>query len=228
MKKSMRIIQRLVLLSLVPILRNARRLWWRPPSTSSRYLLLIAHPDDESMFFAPTLLNVRGSLEILCLSNGNFDGLGKRREEELKNVCDYLKSRMTILSYRDNGKWSASSIAADLLLAHSLRPFDYLLTFDRYGVSGHKNHISCYEGARLFLKVSRRVVGLSLSSKDLFRKYVLDLKPPTIGYSVSFRDYFKPVRMMLLHKSQLLWFRYLYILLSNFMSYNDYDLIEDQ
>lgn len=39
----------------------------------SRLLLVIAHPDDESMFFAPTLqhLTKRGtSIYVLCLSNG--------------------------------------------------------------------------------------------------------------------------------------------------------------
>jgi len=42
-------------------------------SPSDRVLLVVAHPDDESMFFAPTILQIRGSnipLFILCLSTG--------------------------------------------------------------------------------------------------------------------------------------------------------------
>jgi N-acetylglucosaminylphosphatidylinositol deacetylase len=41
--------------------------------SARRALLVIAHPDDESMFFAPTLhsLHSQGaSVRILCLSNG--------------------------------------------------------------------------------------------------------------------------------------------------------------
>ena len=36
-------------------------------------LLLIAHPDDESMFFAPTIIRLQElgvNLSLLCLSNG--------------------------------------------------------------------------------------------------------------------------------------------------------------
>lgn len=53
----------------------------------SVYLLIIAHPDDESMFFLPTLYNLlqidNCEIHILCLSNGNYDKLGKLREAEL-------------------------------------------------------------------------------------------------------------------------------------------------
>jgi hypothetical protein len=53
-----------------------------PGAASSRspLLLVTAHPDDEAMFFAPTLLALARSgccqVHILCLSNGEpgFDG----------------------------------------------------------------------------------------------------------------------------------------------------------
>lgn len=46
-----------------------------PTLQNKRILLLIAHPDDEAMFFAPTLLALtrpeRGNhVKILCLSSG--------------------------------------------------------------------------------------------------------------------------------------------------------------
>lgn len=55
-------------------------------------LLVIAHPDDEAMFFAPTITNLRNKnqLYLLCLSNGNFMGLGKQREKELERSRKYL------------------------------------------------------------------------------------------------------------------------------------------
>lgn len=50
--------------------------------------LLIAHPDDEAMFFAPTVLALSrketgNRVKILCLSSGDAEGLGETRKKEL-------------------------------------------------------------------------------------------------------------------------------------------------
>jgi GlcNAc-PI de-N-acetylase len=52
-----------------------------PTLTGKRILLLIAHPDDEAMFFAPTLLaltnpDLNNEVKILCLSTGMCSGTG--------------------------------------------------------------------------------------------------------------------------------------------------------
>ena len=51
--------------------------------------LLIAHPDDEAMFFAPSVLALTrpeagNHVKILCLSTGDADGLGETRRRELQ------------------------------------------------------------------------------------------------------------------------------------------------
>ena len=48
-----------------------------PTPHNKRICLLIAHPDDEAMFFSPTLLALTAPetgnhLKILCLSSGSF------------------------------------------------------------------------------------------------------------------------------------------------------------
>jgi len=48
-----------------------------PKLTNKRICLLIAHPDDEAMFFAPTVLALTdpalgNHVKILCLSSGEF------------------------------------------------------------------------------------------------------------------------------------------------------------
>lgn len=57
-------------------------------------LFVIAHPDDETMFFSPTInfLTSRGhNVYILCLSTGNADGIGNIRKEELYLASVVLK-----------------------------------------------------------------------------------------------------------------------------------------
>ena len=66
-------------------------------------LLVTAHPDDECLFFAPTLLSLLEQQPIvgaeksqapevfsLCLSTGNADGLGNIRKDELERSLDVL------------------------------------------------------------------------------------------------------------------------------------------
>ncbi|KAG2429017.1 hypothetical protein HXX76_011259 [Chlamydomonas incerta] len=121
-------------------------------------LLVVAHPDDESLFFsnyinAATCAGVR--VHVLCLSTGNADGLGKVREKELLRACDLLqiaRDRVTILDeprlqdgFHD---WDAAAVAAAVTRAvQALQP-DELVTFDAGGVSGHPNHASIFRAVR--------------------------------------------------------------------------------
>jgi len=66
-----------------------------PAVLTRRALLVTAHPDDEAMFFAPTILalnkpNSGVSLFHVCLSNGDSEGLGKERKAELEVSLDIL------------------------------------------------------------------------------------------------------------------------------------------
>lgn len=59
-----------------------------PVLRNKRICLLIAHPDDEAMFFAPTVLALTrpetgNHVKILCLSSGDAEGLGPTRKHEL-------------------------------------------------------------------------------------------------------------------------------------------------
>ncbi|CAN8096345.1 unnamed protein product [Discula destructiva] len=59
-----------------------------PTLRGKRICLLVAHPDDEAMFFAPTVLaltrpELQNHVKILCLSKGDAAGLGDTRKQEL-------------------------------------------------------------------------------------------------------------------------------------------------
>jgi len=76
----------------------------QPTHSPTRVLLVIAHPDDESLFFAPTLISLLShkhagdiaksgpyaEVYSLCLSTGNADGLGKIRQQEMAHALDML------------------------------------------------------------------------------------------------------------------------------------------
>lgn len=104
--------------------------------TSPRALIVIAHPDDESMFFAPllrfllysdtqwtwnlpTILHTRWNVTLLCLSNGNGDGIGRIREKELEKVGQFLRLPRENLIIRNDSqledgidtKWNPQHIA---------------------------------------------------------------------------------------------------------------------
>ncbi|KAI9849542.1 MAG: N-acetylglucosaminyl-phosphatidylinositol de-N-acetylase, partial [Thelocarpon superellum] len=148
-----------------------------PTLRRKRICLLIAHPDDEAMFFAPTLLaltapDMGNHVKVLCLSSGDADGLGETRKKELakSGVILGLRSEEDVLVVEDpqfpdsmSKHWDARDIS-DLLTktfvtashrsSSKTAPtpsIDVLITFDGHGVSSHVNHISLHHGARAFL-----------------------------------------------------------------------------
>jgi len=69
-----------------------------PTIQGKRICLLIAHPDDEAMFFSPTLLaltkpELGNHVKILCFSNGSGDGVGEVRKKELAKSAVMLGLR---------------------------------------------------------------------------------------------------------------------------------------
>lgn len=161
-----------------------------------RVLLVIAHPDDECMFFAPTLLGLVQAqrkpedvvIAVLCLSNGNSDGLGTVREKELVKSCEVLgiaASRVSVLNHSSlqDGMdilWR-EEVVVQVLASHLEKsPADVIITFDDKGISGHFNHRSVYFGVRRFLKLRPNApTAYALETVNLIRKFIgpLDLIP---------------------------------------------------
>ena len=149
-----------------------------PTLRAKRIVLLIAHPDDEAMFFSPTLLSLarpelQNRIFILCLSSGDADGLGHIRKKELVKSALLLgiPSAEQVVVVEDERfqdsmtkHWEAKEVAK--VLQHYFAPkmksmsadaapianIDALITFDEGGVSSHPNHISLYHGASTFLR----------------------------------------------------------------------------
>jgi LmbE family N-acetylglucosaminyl deacetylase len=58
---------------------------------SSYRLLVVAHPDDETLFFSAALLNLKSKAwKVICVTDANADGLGKARALQFKKACKML------------------------------------------------------------------------------------------------------------------------------------------
>ncbi|KAJ1330307.1 hypothetical protein BSLG_009443 [Batrachochytrium salamandrivorans] len=97
-------------------------------------LLVIAHPDDECMFFAPTLLALAATTDryVLCLSVGNAQGLGRIREKELRASCRILGHSNEI---------HVESMDHELLPDSMTQDWDLSLIIDTVASHIHKHNI---------------------------------------------------------------------------------------
>lgn len=81
-------------------------------------------------------------------SLGNADGLGLIREKELKKVATYLQIRNLKIINNDElkdgmqTKWDITLIKEILSKYIIENKIDIVITFDKFGVSSHLNHIS--------------------------------------------------------------------------------------
>lgn len=85
----------LVLLFFIPFLVYKLAPTFKYNLRDKRICLLIAHPDDEAMFFAPTLQKLtepelKNQVKLLCLSTGDSEGLGETRKRELVKSASKL------------------------------------------------------------------------------------------------------------------------------------------
>lgn len=139
---------------------------------SASFLLVTAHPDDESMFFTPTVMkSIRiygeSNMYLLCLSTGNFDGIGNSiRVKELRdcwtNVFSLPLDNLVIVDYPElqdniNEYWDKDVILNQVndFILNKIRKNTqdkdravHICTFDERGVSGHPNHISIARALR--------------------------------------------------------------------------------
>ncbi|GAA5848925.1 hypothetical protein JCM5353_000168 [Sporobolomyces roseus] len=219
-------------------------------------LWVIAHPDDESFFFAPSILNllneergVRGSL--LCLSIGDYEGVGAIRKMELQESCATLgieSSRCSAINHPQlqdspTADWPGSVIKEIVKQHVDEWGVDAIITFDGYGVSGHANHRSLYE----HLSAAKQDEAFetpvySVRSSNVLAKYTSLLLLPfallkhflsstlqsssTSSLFVSSFDHYARARQSFkAHQSQSRWFRTLFVSASRYLWYVQVDRV---
>ncbi|XP_019641148.1 PREDICTED: N-acetylglucosaminyl-phosphatidylinositol de-N-acetylase-like [Branchiostoma belcheri] len=207
----------------------------------ARVLVVTAHPDDECMFFGPTVLEtlrLGHHVFLLCLSTGNFEKKGDTRLRELYQSAAILgvpAENVTIVDDPDlpddmNKAWD-TKLVAQKIMEHVIKTSaNVVITFDPYGVSSHKNHSSLYHGVNDLVSrghLPENILVYALESVSLLRKYTsfLDVLPSTLSsastlFLSGYPAVLKAQRAMCAHRSQLVWFRWLYIAFSRYMVIN--------
>lgn len=213
----------------------------RPIEGHSVVLLVVAHPDDEVMFFSPMLERMsskRMDLHLLSLSTGNADGLGSLRRVEFlqcAKVFGINPSNVEIIDHpalQDGMRnvWSDEVISSIVKEKISHSRVDLIITFDEFGVSGHPNHIAVYHGVKRALRAmaskGAQVDGIKLLSKNLVRKFS---GPFDIIVAYFLSEYFvyklNPMTTifgMFAHASQFVWYRRLFVLFSCYTYINSF------
>ena len=209
-------------------------------------LLITAHPDDEIMFYSPTLkaiTNSNSTVKILCLSNGNYDKIGHIRTEEYKAISKALKMEdneiLNIPSLQDNitMKWEASVVSEQIeQFLNKHNDIDTIMTFDEHGVTNHPNHISCYDGLVHYINKHREELKMK---KDL-HMYLLDSFNPLMQYTgiipfitmyLKEHGFFNwncmfSYKYMSMYKSQFNFLRKLHVVFSSYSYSNSFTEVE--
>ena len=135
-------------------------------SKEKKVMLVISHPDDEAMFFGPTLESLKKTKNLItttkifciCLSNGNASGLGQTRAKELKkSTLEVFKLDGCVIADSEDlqdgmeNAWPLEEIANVVHECVQHYSPDVILTFDERGVSKHPNHVQTHRGVMRFI-----------------------------------------------------------------------------
>jgi len=155
---------------------------------NDKIVFVISHPDDEAMFFVPSIsaLAQKHSCFLLCLSHGDYEGLGQIRARELVKSAALLgipSERVKVLDHpqlQDGPKqiWETQLVAEVIEGFVKEHHIAKVISFDNYGISGHPNHIATSLGVRAFAQLSPHVQCYELMSCSLLRKYISILDIP--------------------------------------------------
>ena len=137
------------------------------------------------------ILGLRSDADVLVYENSDFPD-SMTTDWDPEKVAGVLSSLFTKASTRGTRKPASEA-------PQSKAPettIDVLITFDAGGISGHRNHISLYNGARAWLRDLVRgrtdgespVVLYTLTSTNIARKYMSALDAPLTIISCLVQD----------------------------------------
>jgi N-acetylglucosaminylphosphatidylinositol deacetylase len=178
---------------------------------------------------------------MCCTLSGNYDGLGTTRAVELQRACailGVLAERVKVMddpALQDGmqSHWPSDAVAKHVQHFAEQHSLNTLLTFDDKGVSGHPNHIACCRGVLQFAAATERspLTVLLLQSTGLLRKYIgaadivlswcLCKQHDAMAVCLDPRPVWAA---MAAHRTQLVWYRRLFIVFSRYVYVNTFTI----
>ena len=180
---------------------------------------------------------------LLWFTTGNADGLGLVRKDELKQSWSNLGIKsfyiIDVKNFPDSmtKSWDIRQVAYAIQSSMEKFPkIDFLLTFDRYGVSRHINHthvslgwekfmdkVNTDQDLKLYKLMTHSILRKFIGIYDVFfinRRSLLD-KEAILWTDFNIRDTYKGLAI---HKSQFVWYRKLFIIFSSYAYLNYWKL----
>jgi LmbE family N-acetylglucosaminyl deacetylase len=126
-------------------------------------LVIVAHPDDETIWLGGTLLKDNSNKTIICLCRKKDED----RYPKFKKVCKILKSKGYISDLDDSEKGYYKKISKKEIINRILKitknkKYDTLYTHGKNGEYGHIRHIEVYNSVNEMLNKKL------LYAKDVF------------------------------------------------------------
>ncbi|OBA22761.1 LmbE-like protein [Metschnikowia bicuspidata var. bicuspidata NRRL YB-4993] len=137
-----------------------------PPIRNSTVVFVIGHPDDEVMFFSPSLVELakpkhHNRIKLLCFSRGDavdvsFGGIRAQELRSSARIIGVEPHDVVVLDEFQDGmdvQWKAADVAETLRQQIGrAAETTVVITFDEQGVSSHPNHISLYHGCKEYFQ----------------------------------------------------------------------------
>jgi hypothetical protein len=131
-------------------------------------LIIVAHPDDETIWMGGTLLRTKSNKTIFCLCRKN----DKDRFPKFKKACKILNAKGYISDLDDREKGYYKKISKQEIINRILKitwgkNYDYIFTHGKNGEYNHPRHIEIHNAVREMLKK-----GLLSAKKVFFFSYL--------------------------------------------------------
>lgn len=99
--------------------------------------MIVAHPDDESLFGGAKLILEKG-WKVICITNGN----NPVRRKEFEKAMEMVRAEFEIWSYPDNphAEFDSRKLLRDLARVVGEKDWDKIISHNETGEYGHSGH----------------------------------------------------------------------------------------
>lgn len=131
-----------------------------------KILILVAHPDDETIFNSNDLLNPDNDVTVICFTNKS----NKVRKTEFFKTIKIAKAKGYMLDLHDaqdnNWNYKSTEELVDMVLKKiKNQNFDLITTHDKQGEYGHIQHKRVHQIGKLLSKI------INVPVKDFKTRY---------------------------------------------------------